>query len=428
MSHSLSYGLSKLTHPVRGPVHINVMFREPLEFSLDSAQRTECLSSIPQYFPLEEVTSQIWQIVSQQIRLDRPGIIAVGSLDCEKEKRAIIAFAEKLHWPILADITSNIRGEECRNLITYYNLLLDLPIDSEWIPSCIIHFGGKMVSKQWLLWNEKLPPIPYLHISNSSKNYNPIYRLTHRFYGAATTFCEGFFPFLTSSSPSYLHWWQGLSREVEKRIHAFTTQESKLSELHLPIFLSQLQSSFALFIANSMPVRDADMLFFPRIAVRIFTNRGVSGIDGNIATAIGIATSLHKPLIAVLGDLASLHDLNSLLPLTSHSISIIFIIINNGGGGIFSFLPVAKVLSNKSFEENFAGKHTHSFSDFARALGLPYFCPSTLCELEKSLIEAYKKTAPTIIEIKSDREENYRLHRHFMLQTCLGITLAKEKC
>ncbi|MGL4348000.1 MAG: 2-succinyl-5-enolpyruvyl-6-hydroxy-3-cyclohexene-1-carboxylic-acid synthase [Chlamydiales bacterium] len=422
MSHSLSYAFSKLIYPVRGPVHINLMFREPLEFSPNFSYSTESLLNVPQYFPPEQVTNHLCQTLSKQIPFNRSGIIVVGSMDCEKEMQAIIALAEKLHWPILADITSNIRGYECPNIIAYYDLLLDISVYSELIPSCIIHFGNKMISKRWLLWNEKLSFIPYLHVSNSSKNYNPVYRLTHRFYVKATTFCDQIFPFLEISSAAYLNKWKTLSEEIKKRIHIFYIQKPKVSELHLPIFLSQLQTSFALFISNSMPVRDADTLLFPTSPLRIFANRGISGIDGNIATAIGIATSLQKPIIAVLGDLTSLHDLNSLLPLKSKSIPIIFIIINNGGGGIFSFLPVAKVLSNSAFETSFAGKHTYCFSEFSSSLNLLYFSPDSIYELQKSILEAQEKAVPTIIEIKTDREENYTLHTEFLLEMRLPMT------
>lgn len=422
MSHSFSYALSKLTYPVRGPVHINLMFREPLEFSSNSSCSTEVVSNAPLYFPPEQVTTDLYHTLSKQISFDKPGIIVVGTMDCDKEMKAIIAFAEKLHWPILADITSNMRGHDSSNIIAYYDLLLDIPIEKELIPSYIIHFGGKLVSKRWLLWSEKLPPIPYLHVSNSSKNYNPIYRLTHRFYVKATDFCEKFLPFLGCSSPNYLNEWRSLSMQIKKRINNFYTQKSRVNELYLPIFLSQLETSFAIFISNSMPVRDADMLFFPGVPVRIFANRGISGIDGNIATAIGIATSLQKPLIAILGDLASLHDLNSLLQLQSKPIPMIFIIINNGGGGIFSFLPVVKVISNEVLDKNFAGKHTFSFLEFSNALQLLYFSPNSIGELEESILEAQKKTIPTIIEIKTKREENYKLHRQFMLQMRMAIT------
>lgn len=422
MSHSLSYALSKLTYPVPGPVHINLMFREPLEFSPNVSHSIQSLSNIPQYFPPEQVTSDLCEALVKQIPFNRPGIIVVGSMDCEKEMKAIISLAEKWNWPILADITSNIRGHDCSNIIAYYDLLLDIPIRSELNPSCIIHFGGKIVSKRWLLWNEKLTPIPYLHVSDSSKNYNPIYRLTHRFYVKATTFSEVFLPFLQFTSSNYLNEWRAASKQVKNKIDIFYGQETKISELHLPIYLSQLKTNFAIFIANSMPIRDADMLFFPTTRVRIFANRGISGIDGNIATAIGIATSLKKPLIAVLGDLASLHDLNSLLQLDL-SIPIIFIIINNGGGGIFSFLPVAQTISKTIFDTGFAGKHTYCFCEFSKSLQLLYFSPNSIFELEKSILEAQKKSIPAIIEIKTDREENYTLHRQFLSEMQLAMAI-----
>ena len=127
-----------------------------------------------------------------------------------------------------------------------------------------------------------------------------------------------------------------------------------------------------LYLSSSMPVRDADLLFYPeKGSQEIFCNRGVSGIDGNVATAAGIAEGLQKPLAAVFGDLAALHDLNSFILLEKSEVPIFATLINNQGGGIFSFLPVAGE-KKELFETFIATSHNHCFSLIAKAFSIPY--------------------------------------------------------
>lgn len=420
MGHQIAYGLSKLHHPISGPVHLNCMFREPLEYSAGGVIENPFA---PTYFSPKQLTLVTYRTLREEISFDLPGIILVGNSLNKRDQMAILELAQKLKWPVFADITSNMRGMASDALIPFYDILLGGTPEKELLPSTILHFGGRLLSKRLLHWIGLLPHIPYVHISSSSTNYNPIYRLTHRLYADPSKFCDILFPLLDiDSSSSYMRCWVLDSERVEAQVDLFYKATAGVSELHLALYLSKLKSNYSLFLSNSMPIRDADMLFFPTTPVTIFANRGISGIDGNIATAIGIATSLQKPLIAVLGDLASLHDLNSLLQV-DQSIPIIFIIINNGGGGIFSFLPIAETTSKTIFDAGFAGRHAYCFSEFSKSLQLLYFSPNSIFELEKSILEAQKKAIPAIIEIKTDREENYRLHAQFLREMRLAMAI-----
>lgn len=422
MSHQMSYCLSKLRYPISGPVHLNCMFREPLEYASDSLIGS---SSVAEYFSPEQLTPFVYRNLRQKIPFHLPGIILVGKALNKRGQRAILALATRLQWPVFADVTSNMRGMRSDALIPFYDLLLGDIFEKKLLPSTILHFGGRLISKRLLSWIESLPDIFYIHVSSSCKNYNPIYRLTHRLYADPCRFCDRLSPLLDKhSSSSYRQMWIVASQRVRKKVDLFYKAHASINEIHLALYLSKLKGNYSLFLSNSMPIRDADMLFFPTNPVTIFANRGISGIDGNIATAIGMATSLQNPLIAVLGDLASLHDLNSLLQV-NQSIPIIFIIINNGGGGIFSFLPIAQTTSKTTFDTGFAGKHTYCFSEFSKSLQLLYFSPNSILALEKSILEAQKKSIPAIIEIKTDREENYRLHAQFLRET--RLTMAKYR-
>jgi 2-succinyl-5-enolpyruvyl-6-hydroxy-3-cyclohexene-1-carboxylate synthase len=159
-----------------------------------------------------------------------------------------------------------------------------------------------------------------------------------------------------------------------------------------------------------MPIRDADQFFNPQQPTGpLFANRGVSGIDGNLATAIGIAQGLKKPTLALIGDLAFLHDLNSLAQLKTCRYPVLFLVFNNQGGGIFSFLPIAKRTIH--FEELFATAHPFSFEAAATLFQLPYYNPTTPAEWQHTLSQALTTPTSCLIEIQTDRQENHHLHQ-----------------
>lgn len=416
MIHLLSYSLSKLDYPIPGPVHINCMFREPLEYTSEERRRN---FTIPKYFSPKQC-AQAFHTIARDLPWESPGIILAGYMENKSDREAVLLLAKKLQWPLFVDITSNMRGIQSLELIPFYDILLSTDAAKKLPTSTILHFGGKMVSKRLLNWIQALPSIVYIHISSSAKNYNPHYRLTHRFYMDVSSFCALLSLIAIPSSTTYLKEWISLSERIAKKLETSYKTKERINEIHLPICLSKLDCDYSLFVANSMPIRDVDMFFSPRKPVTVFANRGVSGIDGNIASAVGIATSMRKSLIAILGDLASLHDLNSLLQIHS-STPILYIIVNNGGGGIFSFLPVAESISKEIFDRSFAASHEYCFSEFSKALKYPYFSPNSPGELEESILMAQKKSISAIIEIKSDRLENYALHQQFLSEMNFAI-------
>jgi 2-succinyl-5-enolpyruvyl-6-hydroxy-3-cyclohexene-1-carboxylate synthase len=161
-----------------------------------------------------------------------------------------------------------------------------------------------------------------------------------------------------------------------------------------------------------MPIRDMDMYADPHgPVVTVACNRGASGIDGIIASATGFACGLNKPVTLLIGDLAFLHDVNSLALLKSlaHPHPLVIVVINNDGGGLFSFLPIAQV--KEAFEPFFGTPHGLSFDKAADMFGLDYYCPDSKESFISSYLSAQKENRSAIIEIKSNRAENYRFHQ-----------------
>jgi 2-succinyl-5-enolpyruvyl-6-hydroxy-3-cyclohexene-1-carboxylate synthase len=162
-----------------------------------------------------------------------------------------------------------------------------------------------------------------------------------------------------------------------------------------------LPNGSTLYVASSRPIRDLEAFAAPRAGVEVFANRGLAGIDGNLSTALGIA-SKRESAFAVVGDLAFLHDLTALV--NQEKIKLKLLVINNDGGGIFSTLPQASVAG---FEKIFGTPHGRDLFEIAKAFGLPVTEINDLKSL-KSFISPPTKFEIAILQMP-DRESNAAL-------------------
>ncbi|MEM8559751.1 MAG: thiamine pyrophosphate-binding protein, partial [Bacteroidota bacterium] len=179
----------------------------------------------------------------------------------------------------------------------------------------------------------------------------------------------------------------------------------------------------ALLLAASMPIRDVDAFADPTSApAAVFANRGASGIDGTVATAAGVARGRQTPATLLIGDLALLHDLNSLALLRAPNAStvaqppVVIVAVNNDGGGIFHFLPLARegvqagVVPTSDFERFFGTPHGLGFADAAALFGLAYHAPTTF----GGFVDAYRAACAAgrsaLIEVRTERSANEALH------------------
>ena len=179
--------------------------------------------------------------------------------------------------------------------------------------------------------------------------------------------------------------------------------------------VSQLPEGATLMAASSMPIRDVDA-FAGRGDKKIscIANRGANGIDGLLATSFGVAMHAEGPVVTLIGDVATLHDVGGLL--SSHVLlanrpdaNVTIVLINNGGGGIFSFLPIANF--EAYFEPLFITPQHVEFKALARAYGLDYTVVRDVPEFEQTLDEALARPGVKMVEVIVDREDNVRRHK-----------------
>lgn len=401
-----------------GPVLINAMFREPLFSEVNYALNRNDKSPLPHtfYHTTEKVLSdsQI-EAIAEDFSTHEKGLIIVGSLPFSTNLESILQLAIKLQWPIFADPLSNLRsiGRDSA-LIAFYNHILLTTLSSEkMIPSAILHLGGTFVSKTLLKWIESLDIKRFYHVNNSSNRIDPCHKVTDFIEMRADFFADAVIPKLEPSTPTFwLSLWKEYSLTIEEMLLEFFHKEGELTELGVVCeLLNYVDETTSLFLGNSLPIRYFDTFFFPKErSGNMYANRGASGIDGNLATAIGIAKGNKEPLIAVVGDLTFLHDLNSLSLAQNHSIPIIFIVLNNFGGGLFQFLPIAHA-DPEVFEKLFLCKHNISIEPFVKGFHIPFYQPSSFPDFKKALEDGLKTASLSVIEVLTNSEANFTYHQ-----------------
>jgi 2-succinyl-5-enolpyruvyl-6-hydroxy-3-cyclohexene-1-carboxylate synthase len=271
------------------------------------------------------------------------------------------------------------------------------------------------VSSRWLKWIEQYPPQNYIVVANDGDRHDPSHLVSLRIESDIAYLCQQLCQQLPQLPPST---WVQKIRLASDKISITAAKFLKTTKLTEPLIartISELiPTHHGLWIANSMPIRDLDMYAFhhPPSTIHhspIGANRGTSGIEGAIAAATGFAVGLQATVTAIVGDLSSLHDLNSLALLAHNPQPVIVVIINNDGGGIFSFLPIAK--STEIFDTYFGTPHGLEFSQAAGMFKLDYYHPQTADELIRDYQQALANHRSAVIEVTTDRSENLQLHQ-----------------
>ncbi len=407
-----------------GPVHLNFMFREPLAPTGRKVSFGNYLKSIAgwlknsspytEYTPCQStLTKEALTKIEGIIDNSRFGIVIAGKLKAP-DSTAVLSLSKQIGWPIFPDIASGLRlGVKNSHAISFYDMLLHSEKFQKFLPDTILHFGCQPVSKRLLQFLVSTRPRNYIRIANYPERHDPNHQVTWRFEVDITEFCRQIIERVSKKSISQ-HTLQirNLSKIVNETLSKLleTAPDDRITEPTVARIISKhISKDSALFLSSSLPVRTMDIHAVPDGAsVPVEYNRGVSGIDGTIASAVGYANSIRKAVTLVMGDLAFLHDLNSLALVRQSQFPLTIVIVNNDGGGIFSFLPVAKM--GKSFEPFFGTPHGLSFEQSAEQFHIPYYCTQSITDFTKIYIALQKKKSSSIIEISTNRQANYKLN------------------
>ncbi|MEK6752272.1 MAG: 2-succinyl-5-enolpyruvyl-6-hydroxy-3-cyclohexene-1-carboxylic-acid synthase [Chloroflexota bacterium] len=399
--------------PLPGAVHLNFQFRKPLEpinvpddlpdwmdKPLLSALETapaQVTFSRPKLFPTQDQTNFLAQIISSSPR----GLIVCGPRCPEGDFPArITELATHTGYPILADSLSGLRfgGHVNENIIGGYDTFLPTSLR----PQLILRLGDLPTSATLSDYLDSLENVPQIHISETKRWRDDRFRVTHSMWVDPLLLCESLLS--RSGFQPDKHWlpaWTKLENAVWDEVNAIRADPDFEGGI-LPDVFDQLPADNGLFIANSLPVRHLDQFTRPASKpVRLFANRGASGIDGTLSSALGAAA--HLPgLVFITGDLSFYHDMNGLLAISRCGIRATIIVINNDGGGIFQRLPISKF--EPPFTDLFTAPHRLTFEHAAKLYGIEYVCTEK-SSLASALKESLASNKSTIIEIPSNAKK-----------------------
>jgi 2-succinyl-5-enolpyruvyl-6-hydroxy-3-cyclohexene-1-carboxylate synthase len=456
---------AEATGPPAGPVHLNLAFADPLvPLDLPTAARETrarqdgepvASGAVPQPGGTQAWArlggepaagrpgGAAWTAAPAGLRAAAPGDVAalveavranprgllVAGWGVDLDPAAVDGFAAASGWPVLADPLSGARRG--RWAVSTYDGLVRAPrFSAAHRPGLVVRVGGGPTSKALTAWLDE--SVPQVLVDPAGGWLDPGRSATLRLTTdpsdllaatATALVASGSRPAGAAASPSgassaspgpdgpWLRAWLEAERAAREAI------DGLLDELAEPFegrvardLVGWMPGGGTLVVGSSMPVRDVDAFARPRDGLRFVANRGLSGIDGFVATALGVAAAGDEPVAGLCGDLALLHDASTLLGAAGRPQGAILVVCDNDGGGIFSFLPQAR-LPGELFEPLFGTPHGLDLGALAAAARIPFRPVEKAAELVPALESALTGGGTQLVVVRSDRAANLARHR-----------------
>lgn len=396
-----------------GPVHLNWALREPLipPAELPADPQPGRADGAP-WVRFERAGPAVDPRIRDAVSARRGVIVAGAGSDAEGAEIALLA--HHLGWPLLADPLSGARAGT--PAIAHYDALLrDDRFVQRHRPEVVLRLGDLPTSKPLRQWLASLD-VPQIAGPAAGAWADPDGRLSDVVGdGVVRALLDPFEGPASAPGPApapdaWLAAWRAADTSTAGAIGA--ALGDALSEPQVAAEVARsTPASGVLVVASSMPVRDVET-FAPvrESAPRVLSNRGANGIDGTLATAFGVAAASDGPVTVLLGDVAFAYDLSALLCAKRHRIALTIVVLNNGGGGIFEFLPLAGI-DRPTFEEHVATDPGLELARAAELYGCEHVAPADLDAFRVALDAARHGSGTTIVEVRTDRGANVALHR-----------------
>ena len=387
-----------------GPVHLNLNFREPTVPVSDDGRTqaqpfTAGTEGRPGGKPWLEARRPPGTDVSflSEVEKTRRGLVVVG--EGAGGSGVYAALAERLGWPLIAEGLSGARRPPA--ISTYHHLLEGAPPALR--PDLVLCFGKTGLSRNLsnLLADPSIPQM----VSGAPGGWaDPERSLSNLVAASPSDMAQAMLDRLEGrSGGAWLERWREAERACRLLIDRILDSRDTLSEPRTARDLAALEVD-ALVVGSSMPIREIDT-FASLTPATVIGNRGASGIDGLVSTALGAAWARPGRVACLIGDLGLLHDSNGFLG--HERPSCVFVVVNNDGGGIFSFLPQSRF---PHFEKLFGTPHGRDFGKLAAFHELGYRKLERASDLFPAVRTGLEDGGIWLVEVSTDREETRRMH------------------
>lgn len=429
-----------------GPVHLNFPFREPLVPAAIEPPRD--MSDGDALAWHGRPNDAPWVIVNEAPRIATPETVRKIAAELTSAKRPLLicgpqfdfalatpfaSLACALAAPLLADPLSQLRWgtHDHHAVIDRYDAALrDNALVDSLAPDVVLRIGGLPTSKVLLQYMQRHATAHHI-VVDTAQWPDPTLLAAEVVHADPRLLCEQLLGHVTGASGTsttdadWLAAWRRMNTVTNA---ALTTYIAALDEPFEGAVVAQVAdlvpANGTLFVSSSMPVRDLDAFASgDGRPLRVLANRGANGIDGVVSSALGVAATCERgagSLVLVIGDIAFYHDMNGLLAARLHALDATIVVLNNDGGGIFSFLPQAD--QRDHFEQLFGTPHGLRFAPVAELYGAKYYGADTMESLRAGVSAGINGKGLHIVEMRTDRARNVVLHRGAWARVASAIT------
>ncbi len=427
-----------------GAVHLNFPLREPLvgdeELPVDHSGRADGRPYVRRTVAVADAAADE-QELGELVRAAQRGVLVAGRHERgDGLARTAAEFASAAGWPLLADPLSGARRGEAA--VAHYDALLrDGGFAAGHEPDLVLRVGDLPVSKPLRSWLGGLDSTTQIALDPEGAWQDPssvvsrslaldpaavLRRLVGELHGEpvrrpATVAGE------TDADSGAREEWLARWRSADERAAGALVGVLDGAELCEPAVAAELGALLpdeaTMFVASSMPVRDIES-FWPvrEQPPKVLCNRGANGIDGTVSSAFGAAAAAREPVVLLIGDVALAHDIGGLLAARRLGIPLTIVLVNNGGGGIFDFLPLAGVAEQEAYETHVATPTGLDFGRAAELYGLEHELAQDVRGFRGAVERALRAPHATIVEVRSPRAGNVEVHRRVWEATARALS------
>ncbi|QYA25984.1 2-succinyl-5-enolpyruvyl-6-hydroxy-3-cyclohexene-1-carboxylic-acid synthase [Gramella sp. MT6] len=390
----------------KGPVHINVPFYEPLYDTVENIEVSP-LQIFPEIKERHYSENQLSSYVKEWNRAKRKMVIVGVAQPNAVEQKFLDKLAKDPSVIVLTETTSNLHQSE---FFTRIDTLIG-PIEKDenrkelfkqLQPDILLTFGGMIISKKIKAFLRNHNPQHHWHV-DQKKAYNTFFCLNKHFETDVNSFLSEFLPLTTTGESEYGKFWKEIKSKRQKR-HEEYMAEIPYSDLKaMQQIVPEVPQNSIVHFGNSSTIRYAQ-LFQWHPSLKTFCNRGTSGIDGSVSTAVGAAAISMDPVLMITGDLSFFYDSNALW--NNHIPSNFrIVVLNNQGGGIFRILPGNK--NSENFDRYFETVHDMKAKPLCELYNIEYSEADSEETLQNNLTGFFEKSdRPKLLEIFTPRKLN----------------------
>ena len=405
----LNDALQTALNGCRGPVHINVRIKEPLNEQTEKIIAAPIIEHIIPNWKFAD--NQIIKLANSINAYDKIMIVITQMQPSATLNKAVNKLAELPQVAVLTESISNIYGENLVSCIDRTITSYGEELSEDYSPELLVTFGGAPVSRMIKRFLRKHPRTEEWRIGMDSNIIDTMQHLTCRIETEPESFLQQIMPYIQpNTKASYRDKWLALSA-TGKRSHNEIIENAEWTAMSaFANIFPTIPNNYRLQLSNGTTIRYAQLFDTYKVA-RCDCNRGVSGIDGSSSTALGASLASDAPTLLITGDMSFSYDLNAITTQYNHK-NFKLIVMENGGGGIFRFIPSTDSLPE--LEQYCEVKRKFPIKRTAEAFGFTCFEAANITELKERLANLYACDTPAMLIVHTDAETDTKLLKRYM--------------